>query len=106
MDDILKERKRQHAEKELGDINKLHPNLKFTEECENDQQQLPVLDLKIHHDHENGTLSSTWYNKPTDTGLIMNYHALAPKRYKRSVVSGFVYRIHRACSTTENFQTS
>ena len=36
----------------------------------------------------------------------MNYHALAPKRYKRSVVSGFVYRIHRACSTTENFQTS
>ena len=106
MDDILKERKRQHAEKELGDINKLHPNLKFIEECENDQQQLPVLDMKIHHDHENGTLSSTWYNKPTDTGLIMNYHALAPKRYKRSVVSGFVYRIHRACSTTENFQTS
>ena len=36
----------------------------------------------------------------------MNYHAMAPKRYKRSVVSGFVYRIHRACSSTENFNTS
>ena len=36
----------------------------------------------------------------------MNYHALAPKRYKRSVVSGFVYRIHRACSSWENFHTS
>ena len=36
----------------------------------------------------------------------MNYHALAPKRYKRSVVSGFVHRIYRACSTWENFHTS
>ena len=36
----------------------------------------------------------------------MNYHALAPKRYKRSVVSGFVYRIHRACSSWENFHIS
>ena len=106
MDDILKERKRPHAVQELNHINTLHPNLQFTEECENEQHDLPVLDMKIHHDHGKGTLSSTWYNKPTDTGLIMNYHALAPKRYKRSVVSGFVYRIHRACSTWENFHTS
>ena len=106
MDDILKERKCQHAMQELININALHSNLKFTEESENEQHDLPVLDMKIHHDHDSGTLSSTWYNKPTDTGLIMNYHALAPKRYKRSVVSGFVYRIHRACSSWENFHTS
>ena len=106
MDDILKERKCQHAVQELNNINALHPNLKFTEETENEQHDLPVLDMKIHHDHNNGTLSSTWYNKPTDTGLIMNYHALAPKRYKRSVVSGFVYRIHRACSSWESFHSS
>ena len=36
----------------------------------------------------------------------MNYHAMAPKRYKRSVVSGFVHRIHRACSSWGNFHTS
>ena len=36
----------------------------------------------------------------------MNYHALAPKRYKRSVVSGFVHRIHRACSTWQYFHES
>ena len=106
MDDILKERKCQQAGQELNNINALHPNLKFTEERENEHQDLPVLDMKIHHDHETGTLSSTWYNKPTNTGLIMNYHALAPKRYKRSVVSGFVYRIHHACSSWENFHTS
>ena len=36
----------------------------------------------------------------------MNYHALAPKRYKRSVVSGFVHRIFRACSTWQLFHES
>ena len=54
--------------------------------------------MRIMRDNH-GKLSSTWYSKPTDTGLIMNFHALAPKKYKRSVVAGFVYRIHRACSS-------
>ena len=57
-----------------------------------------LIKMRVIHDHETGKLSSAWYFKPTDTGLIMNYHALAPKRYKRSVISGFVYRIYRACS--------
>ena len=56
--------------------------------------------------NEGGKISSTWYNKPTDTGLILNYHALAPKRYKRSVISGFVHRIARACSSWKHFHDS
>ena len=36
----------------------------------------------------------------------MNYHCMGPKRYKRSVVSGFVYRIFRACSNWEIFHVS
>ena len=51
-------------------------------------------------------LSATWYTKPTDTGLIMNFHAFAPQKYKISVVSGFVHRIYRACSTWSNFHIS
>ena len=62
--------------------------------------------MRLIHNLLTGELSSTWYNKPTDTGLIMNYHSLAPKRYKRSVVSGFVYRIYRACSNWNNFHVS
>jgi len=31
---------------------------------------------------------------------------MAPKRFKRSVVSGFVYRIYRACSDWTSFDTS
>ena len=79
-------------EERLNNI-KLHENLKSTLERE-ENQELSVLDMKIIHDYKTGQLSSTWYNKPTDTGLIMNYHALAPKRYKRSVVSRFVHRIY------------
>ena len=56
--------------------------------------------------NDNGKLSCTWYTKPTDTGLIMNFHALAPKRYKRSVVSGFIHRIYRACSDWKAFHES
>ena len=36
----------------------------------------------------------------------MNYHALAPMKYKKSVVMGFVYRIYRACSSWQLFHTS
>ena len=111
MDDILREIKRAVIEQKLEEINNLHPNLKFTMESEQQNPEgtlgeLPFLDMSIVHDLATGKLSSTWYNKPTDTGLILNYHALAPKMYKRSVVSGFVYRIYRACSSWESFHTS
>ena len=105
MDDILKNIKKSKSEQKLEEINSLHENLKFTMEKEQ-KGQLPVLDMKIIHDQETGKLSSTWYYKPTDTGLIMNFHALAPKRYKRSVVSGFVHRIYRACSNWILFHES
>ena len=103
MDDIIQNMIRDRIDQKLEDINKLHPSLKFTIERESDGQ-IPFLDMKITNTQ--GKLSSTWYNKPTDTGLIMNFHAVAPKRYKRSVVSGFVHRIHRSCSNWTNFHTS
>jgi len=96
MDDILRDIKTGEAEQKLSQLNNLHPNLSFTIEREKDGK-LPFLDMLLMHQGEE--LTSTWFSKPTDTGLILNYHALAPKRYKRSVVSGFVHRIFRACST-------
>ena len=105
MDDIIKEEKSHLCNEKLENYNKLHSKLNFTIDRENNSQ-LPVLDMKVLHDHETGKLSSTWYSKPTDTGLIMNFHALAPKRYKRSVVSGFVHRIYRACSSWSLFHES
>lgn len=36
----------------------------------------------------------------------MNYHALAPVKYKRATVIGFVHRIYRSCSDWSNFHES
>jgi hypothetical protein len=56
--------------------------------------------------HTGNELYTTWYSKPTDTGLIMNFHAVAPRRYKRAVVQGFVHRIYRACNCWKSFHES
>lgn len=103
MDDIIREIERAKIQEKLSEINQLHPKLKFTIEIE-ENGKLAFLDIEIKR--EGRTLSSTWYVKPTDTGLIMNFHALAPKRYKRSVVQSFVHRIHRCCSSWENVNAS
>ena len=61
---------------------------------------LPFLDMNIKN--ENGILSSEWYRKPTDTGLTLNFHSLAPFKYKKSVLIGYVYRIFNSCSNWKN----
>ena len=103
MDDVIRSIKQDVVEEKLREINSMHNNLKFTIEIEQ-EGKIPFLDMMLTRNGKK--LASTWYCKPTDTGLVMNFHALAPRRYKRSVVSGFVHRIHRACSTWENFHLS
>ena len=65
---------------------------------------IPFLEIEIIHTDNH--LSSTWYLKLTDTGLIANFHALAPKRYKKCVVQSFVHRFYRTCSSGENVELS
>merc|ERR1711860_9595 len=61
------------------------------------------LDMLLHN--YNRLLSSSWFRKPTDTGLTLNFHSLAPMKYKRSVIIGFVQRIYRSCSTWKNIHS-
>ena len=103
VDDIIRSINKHNIAEKLREINSLHPNLKFTLEVEEDGK-IAFLDLKVINN--NGTLSTTWYRKPSDTGLILNYHAIAPVCYKRSVVSGFIHRIYRSCSSWQNFHES
>ena len=74
MDDTIRDTKRDRKQTKLAELNNLHPSLKFTMEEEDDSGELAMLDVKVINDH--GQLHSTWYNKPTDTGLIMNYHCM------------------------------
>ena len=103
MDDIFRDIKVSRYQSKLEEINTYHDSLSFTGEVEN-EGALPSLDAKLMNN--DGELSSTWYCKPTDTGLVMNFHALAPMRYKRAAVIGFVHRIYRACSNWQNFHES
>ena len=63
--------------------------------------QLPFLDMILHNNE--GRLMSSWYRKPTDTGLTLNFHSLAPLKYTKSVVIRFVHRIYRSCSSWSSF---
>ena len=103
MDDILRDIKRHDIEDKVLEINELHPSLKFTHECETNSS-IAFLDMMICRSE--GEVKSTWHTKPTDTGLSINYHALAPQKYKRSAICGLVHRIHRTCSTWKNFHES
>ena len=78
----------------------LHHSLKFTIERETNCE-IPFLDMKLIR--LNDRLESTWYTKHTNTGLVMNYHALVPNKYKWSVISWCVYRIYRAGSSWKHF---
>ena len=103
VDDIIRSINKHNIAEKLREINSLHPNLKFTIEVQ-ENGRIAFLDLTIINN--NGTLSTTWYRKPSDTGLVLNFHATAPVSYKRSVVAGFIHRIYRSCSTWENFHHS
>ena len=94
MFNILINKKKVLIEDSFSNINELYENLKFT--WKDEKTKLPILYMKIIHDHKTGQLYSTWYNKPSDTSLIINYHALAQKDYKLSVVFVFLPRIYRA----------
>ncbi|XP_066911760.1 uncharacterized protein [Clytia hemisphaerica] len=101
MDDILRDINKNAIDQKLEEINSLHPSLKFTVERETNCCTIPFLDMKITRSENK--LESSWYTKDTDTGLLMNFHALAPLKYKKSVVIGMIHRIFRACSSYKTF---
>ena len=103
MDDILRVIKKHEIGPTLERINQLHPNLAFTKELEKNDGTIAFLDMNIIH-RTDGTIQTEWYRKKTDTGLTINFHALAPMKYKRSVVINLVYRIFNATSSWELFE--
>ena len=102
MDDVLRIIKKNEIDRTLESINQLHPNLAFTKETENIEGKIAFLDMNIVH-KKDGTIETEWYRKATDTGLTINFHALAPTKYKRGMVINLVYRIFNATSSWELF---
>ena len=72
-------------EKVLRAANLLHPNLQVTIETPNTNGNLAFLNLQISID-KSRKISSGWYQKPIDTGTILNFRSCALLQYKRSLI--------------------
>ena len=86
----------------LDAAKSLQLNLQFTLEETNSEGNLPFLYLIINLSQDRGVTYS-WYQKPTDTGTILNYISRTPTQYKRSVIQDTVPRVFRSTSSWEQF---
>ena len=100
VDDILRTAKTSEVDSILLKVNQLHPKLEFTIERES-ENKIAFLDLAL--EHTGNQVTSSWYKKPTDTGLCLNYRSCAPKKYKRNLVEGTIHRINHTTSTWSAF---
>ena len=78
----------------------MHPNLNFTKKLEI-HRALPFLDMLATR--AKSRLQTSWYCKPTDTGLSFSYYAVATSEYNWNIAEGTIHRIHHATSTWEAF---
>ena len=89
----------QTVDRLLANVKSLHET-EFTIEREDDGR-LRFLDLSItRHGRK---ISTSWYSKPTDTGLTLACQSVAPTRYKQDIISGTIHRIHHSTSNWEDF---
>ena len=67
-----------------------------------DKNSLPFLDMSINVQPE-GNIFCTWYQKPSDTGTILNCCSCAPQQHKKSIIQKTIHRLFRATSNWEAF---
>ena len=82
-------------------LNNQHPSLKFTFE-EAQGNLLPFLDVNVGLD--SGTLSTTVYRKTTHTGVLLNFKAMAPMKWKTGLIYCLINRAWSICSSTHYFE--
>ena len=77
--------------------NSLHKNVQFTLEKDKIEGDLAFLDININVSSESN-ITCHWYQKSTDTGIIVNFRSCAPLQHKKNVVQGTVHRVFNANS--------
>ena len=75
-------------------LNSRHPNMKFTNEVEDDSS-LNVLDILISKGQE---FTTSIYRKPTYSGIYSHFKSYTPLIYKRGLISCLIFRIFHLCS--------
>ena len=81
-------------------LNKQHKNLTFT--LEESNGTLPFLDVEV--EIKDNSISTSVYRKPTHTGVLMNFSAVTPKKWKHGLILGALFRARNICSSIEAFE--
>ena len=82
-------------------LNTAHPNLKFTMEVSTNS--LPFLDTTVSINKNR--FETRVYRKPTNTGILLNYKSVAPRRWKKSLICCMLMRALRISSNLKLFES-
>lgn len=96
VDDILIICPREEFENTITIFNSINKNIQFTSELE-DNGQIVYLDMKLIR-NSNGTISTDFYQKPTNKGRILNYKSNHPIVQKISTAYGLIHRVFKLSS--------
>jgi len=84
----------------LDKINQAHPNIKFT--VEEATETLPFLDVEVRLNED--TYDSWVWRKKTHTGVMLNFTAIAPTKWKFGLIICLLNRIWDICSSNVYFE--
>ena len=76
--------------------NSVHNNLQFILEI-NMEAELAFLDINVNVSSRSN-ITFHWYQKPTDTGIMLNFRSCAPLQHKKNLIQGTVPRVFNALS--------
>ena len=102
VDDTFTMVKKGKRDKVIDLLNSFHPNIKFTQEAENDQQ-IAFLDVLLKRG-ENGVVQTSVYRKPTNNSIYIHWQSYAPKQWKVGTITGIIRRAYEICSTEESLK--
>ena len=88
-----------HIDKFLKYLNSRHPNMIFTGETESDGK-LSFLDCTVQ---KCDMFSTSFYRKPTFTGLGLSFFSYCPVQFKFNSINTLIHRAHRVCSSFTAF---
>lgn len=93
VDDTLMVAKKSEVNNIMSALNKLHPNIKITHELPTNGK-LAFLDIMIEGN------TTEVYRKPSATGVVVNFNALSPWRYKVAALKAHVKRAIEVCANS------
>ena len=99
VDDTFAFVRRGSKQRILDQLNTFHPNIRFTDEVE-EEGRIAFLDVLVTTNPDR-SFNTEVYRKPTDTNVYIHWQAFAPKAWKIGTLRGLIRRAFVLSSTNE-----